>query len=185
MTGMIACSMEFTFFMISVRSPCASSSGVGGRGLFGGPGGNCGGVDGTESSDRAPSPGLYEIGLVVREWEVAKQKRTTGKRISRWRSKRKRKPRDPSSVSPILPLESRLFALPVYSQWFRWIAGQEGAVVSCSIRDLFGFAVRIRTLHGVQWIRRRLHCRWLSTGTWHCGRLSTAARWCLGLCLIV
>lgn len=53
----------FTFFIIRVRSPCASSSGVGGSGLFGGPGGNCGGVDGTESSESALKPGLYEIGL--------------------------------------------------------------------------------------------------------------------------
>lgn len=50
----------FTFFMISVRSP---SSGVGGNGRFGGPGGNCGGVDGAASSLSALKPGLYEIGL--------------------------------------------------------------------------------------------------------------------------
>lgn len=52
-----------TFFMISVRSPWASSSGVGGSGRFGGPGGNCGGVDGAVSSESTLNPGLYEIGL--------------------------------------------------------------------------------------------------------------------------
>lgn len=49
---------------MSVRSPCASSSGVGGRGRLGGPGGNCGGVDGAASSASALKPGLYEIGLI-------------------------------------------------------------------------------------------------------------------------
>lgn len=50
--------------MMSVRSPCASSSGVGGSGRLGGPGGNCGGVDGAASSASALKPGLYEIGLI-------------------------------------------------------------------------------------------------------------------------
>lgn len=61
--------------MISVRSPCASSSGVGGSGRFGGPGGSCGGVDGAESSDSTLNPGLYEIGLRHQKWN---QKNATG-----------------------------------------------------------------------------------------------------------
>lgn len=64
-----------TFFIISVRSPCASSSGVGGSGRFGGPGGNCGGVDGAESSDSTLNPGLYEIGLMH---ETKRNQKTEG-----------------------------------------------------------------------------------------------------------
>lgn len=68
-------SQYVTFFIISVRSPCASSSGVGGSGRFGGPGGNCGGVDGAESSDSTLNPGLYEIGLMH---ETKRNQKTDG-----------------------------------------------------------------------------------------------------------
>lgn len=53
--------MRLTRFMIKVRSPCASSSsGVGGKGRFGGPPEEpCAGVA-PESSDKTLNPGLYE-----------------------------------------------------------------------------------------------------------------------------
>lgn len=70
-----------TFFMISVRSPGASSSGVGGSGRFGGPGGgSCGGVDGTASSESTLKPGLYEIGLMYQK----RKKRTRRGRQNGW-----------------------------------------------------------------------------------------------------
>lgn len=121
---MMVWGLSLTRFMISVRSPWASSSGVGGSGRFGGP--PCWlELVAVPSVERMPIP---PPGLVERSGLMRKQ-------LSR------------SRLSQNNPLKGN-------SQWLWWIAGQQRSIVSRSIVGLVRFAVRVRCVDRIQRIYR-------------------------------